>query len=225
MRIRTSRLLIPFFAGVSMAFYVGTAKADQITLSIPGLFRTTYSSARSVQIPGFNTSLGTLQSVTVQYTPEYSGTTGGVGTGPANSPNGWAIEFSGTIQLSLPGSNTIAYPLFNSQSGLVNQPGSPVFQAFGPTDLGGSTTITSNLSAFTTPTVNASLSWPQYTNDLFFSRGGTVTQKTRDLGAVGGTVTYNFTSTATPLPSALGAVPVLLGLCWIQRIWSKAARQ
>jgi hypothetical protein len=88
---------------------------------------------------------------------------------------------------------------FNSQSGLVFQTGSPVFQAFGPANVPNTITFSSGLASYVgTGNVAATLSWPSFTADLFFSRSGVKTTTTRDLGALGGQVTYDYVPLEIP---------------------------
>ena len=152
--------------------------------------------------------------MTVSYTVQYSGTLGGYGTAGANTANGWATEFSGTIRLSATSMGNLDFGLFESRSGLVYQTGAPVFQAFGPADLGNTVTFSSGLAAYIgSGHVVATLSWPTFTGDLFFSGGGVTTTKTRDLGAVGGQVTYAYVPVPEPGLFAMGAA---LGLAaWV----------
>lgn len=194
-------------AGACMVFALGCTcqvYAEIITVPIAGLFRTTYVGSRQVLIPRFDPSLGTLMSATISYTPQYSGTVSGTAQGSANSPNGWAVEFSGTIRLIGTGFNTLDFGLFNSRSGVVYQPGTPIFEAFGPSDLSGSTMFTDGLSSYVgAGNVSASLSWPVFTGDLFFSRGGSENPPTRDLGAVGGEIAYTYTPIPEPCALAM----------------------
>jgi len=194
------------------AWLTAPGAAAVITQSIPGLFRTTYTTPRTVQIPRFNPSLGNLQSATVSFSPEYSGTVGGTSGGSPNTANGWAIEFSGTLRLSGQGLGNLDFPLFNSRSGTVFQPGTPVFESFGPTALSSSTTFTSNLASYIgVGNTAASLSEPTFTADLFWSRSGSAPAVTRDLGASGGSVAYEY---AVPEPTTSAA---LLGIGLIVR--------
>ena len=193
---RTAALLI---CSVGGAWPVLGAEQAQIELPIAGLFRATYTGGRTVSIPRFDPSLGTLESVTLIYSPEFSGTVSGVASGPPNAPNGWAVEFSGTVRLVAPGFTPIDNPHFETRSGLVYQPGTPVFQVFGPRALSaGPLTIVDGLTAYIgTANVSATLSWPVFTAYIFWSNGGTSATVTRDLGAVGGSVIYRY----TPNPS------------------------
>lgn len=175
------------------------AASETVTLPIDGQLRTTYSGPRTVQIPKFDPALGELQSVTIEFSPEFSGTVAGTASGPPNTPNGWAIEYSGTLRLSGPGFS-LDFPYFYSRSGLVFQPGAPVFEVFGPAAPTGSTgAFATHLPTYTGDgAVACSLSWPGFTCDLFWSRSGSSETCTRDLGAVGGTVTYEFAPPPCP---------------------------
>jgi hypothetical protein len=183
-----------------------TARADILNLPIPGSARVSYSGGRQVLIPKFDPALGTLTAVSVSYTVQYSGSIGGFGTGGANTANGWSTEFSGTIRLAAPSMGNLDFGYFNSQSGLVFQPGSPVFQAFGPANVPNTITFSSGLASYVgTGNVAATLSWPSFTADLFFSRSGVKTTTTRDLGAIGGQVTYDYIAAEVPEPSTWAA--------------------
>jgi len=196
------------------AWLAAPGAAAVITQSIPGLFRTTYTTPRTVQIPQFDPSLGSLQSATIAFSPEYSGTVGGTSGGSPNTANGWAIEFSGSLRLSGQGFGNVDFPLFNSRSGTVFQPGTPVFEAFGPTALSSSTTFTSNLASYIgVGNTSASLSWPTFTADLFWSRGGSAPTVTRDVGASGGTISYEY---AVPEPTTSTAL-IGIGLIMYRR--------
>lgn len=191
------RTIIPILTASLMPL---TVIAEEVTYPIDGLFRQTYSGARTVLIPRFDPALGTLESATICYTPEFSGTVSGTANGPPDRPNGWVIEFSGTIRLTGPGFGNIDFGHFETRGGTVFQPGTPIFQAFGPQALGpGCQTFDTSLGTYTgTGTVSASLSWPSFTGYVFFSNGGSQGPVTRDLGAVGGTVTYEYTSISCP---------------------------
>lgn len=176
-----------------------TINAQSLTLGIAGLNRTGYSGSRQVLIPKFDPAMGTLTSISVSYSVEYSGTIGGYGTSTANTANGWSTEFSGVIRLSGAGFGNLDYSLYNSRSGLIYQDRSPVFESFGPTSITSSGTFTQNMSGYVgSGNATATLAWPSFKADLFFSRSGVKTTTTRDLGAIGGQVTYNY----TPIPEA-----------------------
>lgn len=165
-----------------------------VTIPIPGLFRSTYVGAKTVSIPRFDPALGTLVSVTIEYSPEFSGTVSAFASGPANAPNGWVIECSGTVRFNAPGFSAINFPHFETRSGLVFQPGTHVFQVFGPQTLtAGFNTIFNNLTSYIgTGNLSASLTWPTFTAYVFWSNGGSSATVTRDLGATGGQVIYEY---------------------------------
>jgi hypothetical protein len=109
------------------------------------------------------------------------------------------------MRLSATGMGNLDFGLFNSRSGLVFQQGSPVFQSFGPTDVPNTITFSSGLASYVgTGSVAATLSWPSFTADLFFSRGGVTTTTARDLGSIGGQVTYAYVA-PVPEPSTWAA--------------------
>lgn len=201
--------------------------AGSVTYTIPGIFRTTYAGTKTTQIPKYNLAFP-LQSVTISFTPEISGTVSGIAQGPPNTFNGWAAEFSGGLTFSGIGFGTMSYSFSQTRSGLVTQPGIQVFQGFGPYQLTTSAvTFSSNLAAYTgAGSVTGSLAWPTFTGDLFWSRAGTEII-TRDMGAVGGTVTYTYSDAPEP-----GSLPLLglgsLGIFFIprsgRRTWGSASR-
>ena len=184
-----------------------SATADSLQLPIAGLFRTTYQGSRTVQVPRFDPALGTLESVTIEYSPQISGTVSGTSAGPPNAPNGLAIEFSGSLRLAGPGFGSVDYPFYYTRSDLVYQPDIPVFQTFGPADLTTSpVSFTSALDSYIgTGFTSATLSWPQFTAYIFWSNGGTQGPITRELGAVGGTVTYHY----VPEPTSAAIILML----------------
>lgn len=177
-----------------MGLVPAISRGDSISYPIEGLFRVAYTGPRTVSIPKLPTNVGVPVAATISYSPEFSGTVAGTAEGPPNWPNGWVVEFSGTIRLTGTGFGTIDFGHFETRSGVVYQHGTPIFQAFGPQALGpGSVTFTNGLSAYSgSGNVNASLSWPVFTGYIFFSNGGTQGPVTRDLGAVGGTITYEY---------------------------------
>jgi hypothetical protein len=192
-------------AAVSIGMlWAQSASADTITVSA-GSFRTTYSGSRTMSLTKFNPSLGTLNFVSIEFLPVISGTVSGYGTGSANESNGWAYEFSGSTALSGPGFSPISRSFFFSGSGLVYQPGAPVFVAVGPATLTDTPlTLTSNLAGFIgSGTFSTTLSASYYT-DLFFSRGGTESS-VRELGA---TVNVTYDYTPVPEPASLGLLAV-----------------
>ena len=103
-----------------------------ITYNIEGVLRQSYTSSRTLLVPRFDPSLGTLQAITLNINPEISGTVYGIGNGPPNSPNGWATWFSGNLTLSGPGFSVTWMLHIQTVQDLVYQPGTPVFQNYAP---------------------------------------------------------------------------------------------
>ena len=200
---------------VFLALSTGTTCAQLFTAELSGLARTSYSSSRQVLIPKFDPSLGTLTAVTLSYSIQYSGTIGGVANGPRNAPDGWSMEFGGTIRLNGTGFGNLDFVFDTTRSGLTFQPSTPVFETFGPSNVSNSKTFTQNMSSYVgLGNVAASLAWPNFTEDLFFSNGGSQTSFSRALGSVGGQVTYQY----IPVPEpegvmALASAALLVGAC------------
>ncbi len=174
------------------SLFISGVQAAQIELPITVLPRITYTGPRTVLIPQFDPSLGDLQSASINYSSEISGTVSGYSGGSANEPNGWAIEFSGEVRFYAPLFGSDDKPHFASRSGLVWQPNTPVYEFFQPRvlthHLG---PIEGDLSLYIGDgTVSGTLSWPVFVSDLFWSRSGTGPTTTRELGGVGGTITY-----------------------------------
>lgn len=192
------------------------ALADIVTHPIAGRLRQSYTGAQTIQVPRFDPSLGTLNSVAITVNPEISGTIEGTATGPANSPNGWVVEFAGNLRLTGPGFNPVTRSAsFGTRSGTVFQPGTPIFQFFGPSVRSITVDASDSLASYTgTGTTSLSLSWPEFDPLLFFSRSGRLDRTTRDLGSQEGLVTYNFTS--VPEPTAAGVLGIV-GLFAIRR--------
>ncbi len=191
---KTAFCFVLFALSGSWFVWPGASQACEVEYEIPGLIRLPYTGSRTIQIPRFDPSLGTLESVTLHVVAQFSGVVGGYGTGPANAPNGWAIEFSGTIRLNAPSFPVLSRSFTRTRSGLVWQPGTPVYEVFGPENLGiGPMTIHEELEPYIgTGTVSATVSWPAFYTDLFWSRSGVTTEVSRELGVVGGMVTYTF---------------------------------
>lgn len=204
---------------VAVSLHTPEARADTIQFPIPGTLRTQYQGPITVLIPRFPSGLGALQSVTITFTPEISAIISGSGSGSPNSPNGWAAGLNGTVRLSGSGFGTLDYPFaYPDRSGLIHQPGGPVFEVYGPTALSGSVTFTSGFASYLgAGNTTASLSWPFFNPVLFFSQGGDVSQPTRDLGAVGGIVTYQYqgVASAAPEPGCLSLMMLPVAGLWL----------
>lgn len=195
------------------------AAADIVVLDINGFLRQSYTGSRAVFVPRFNASLGTLQSIQIVINPEISGTIEGTALGPPNSPNGWGAGFGGSLSLAGPGFTTITTSAaYGDRSGLLNQPGEQVFQFYEPSVRPMSVTMTTGLSNYIgSGNANLTLSWPVYTPDLFFSRGGRTDRTTRDLGMQLGSVTYTYTAVPEPSSMALCGLTLVVMSGWGRR--------
>ncbi len=195
------------------------ASAAIVVLDINGFLRQSYTGPRAVFVPRFNAALGTLQSIQIAINPEISGTIEGTALGPPNSPNGWGAGFGGSLSLAGPGFTTVTTSAaYGDRSGLLNQPGEKVFEFYTPSVRPMSVTLTTGLSNYIgTGNANMTLSWPVFTPDLFFTRGGTTDRTTRDLGMQLGSVTYTYTAVPEPSSIALCGLSLVALGGWSRR--------